>query len=130
MYFLFCVILCLIYVYMCTVLLPPGGYPIAVKYSYIISSGLPKNKSNVSKFIVHSVRFWDPRMHYKFWYIGSVLWKAWWRLNRVETCCHKNILYNKLLCSTEICTLYELDKHIRMTNVKLNVVISSICDLF
>jgi len=30
---LFCVVLCIVCVYMCTVLLPPGGYPIAVKYS-------------------------------------------------------------------------------------------------
>jgi len=50
---------------------------------------------------------WDPRMHYKFWYTGSVLWKAWWWLNTVKTCCHKNILCNKLLCLTEIYTLYE-----------------------
>jgi hypothetical protein len=32
MYCLFCVVLCIVFVYMCTVLLPPGGYPIAVKY--------------------------------------------------------------------------------------------------
>ena len=32
MYCLFCVVLCIICVYMCTVLLPPGGHPIAVKY--------------------------------------------------------------------------------------------------
>ena len=32
MYCLFCVVLCILCVYMCTVLLPPGGYPIAVKY--------------------------------------------------------------------------------------------------
>ena len=32
MYCLFCVVLCIVCVYMCTVLLPPGGYPIAVKY--------------------------------------------------------------------------------------------------
>jgi hypothetical protein len=51
--------------------------------------------------------FWDHRMHCKFWYIGSVLWKAWWWLNRAETCCHKNILCDKLLCLTEIYTLYE-----------------------
>jgi len=37
------------------------------------------------------VRIWDPRMHYKYWYLGSVLWKTWWWLNTVETCCHKNI---------------------------------------
>jgi hypothetical protein len=36
---LFCVILCIVCVYMCTEPLPPGGYPIAVKYiiSYIVS---------------------------------------------------------------------------------------------
>ena len=34
----FCVFLCIVCVYMCTELLPPGGYPIAVKHiSYIIS---------------------------------------------------------------------------------------------
>jgi hypothetical protein len=31
-YELFCVIPCIVCVCMCTVLLPPGGYPIAVKY--------------------------------------------------------------------------------------------------
>jgi len=30
--FLFCDVPCIICVYMCTVLLLPGGYPIAVKY--------------------------------------------------------------------------------------------------
>ena len=49
---------------------------------------------------------WDFRMHHKFWYIGSVLWKAWWWLSRVETCCNKNILCNKLLCLTETYTVY------------------------
>jgi len=28
----FCVVVCIVCVYMCTVLLAPGGYPIAVKY--------------------------------------------------------------------------------------------------
>jgi len=32
MYCLFGVVLCIVYVYMCTVLLPPGGYPTAGKY--------------------------------------------------------------------------------------------------
>jgi len=32
MYCLFCVVLCIVFVHMCTVLLPPGGYPLAVKY--------------------------------------------------------------------------------------------------
>jgi len=40
MYCFFCVVLCIVCEYMCTVLLPPGGYPIAVKYiiSYRIIS--------------------------------------------------------------------------------------------
>jgi hypothetical protein len=38
MYFLFCVVPCTVCVYMCTELLPPGDYLIAVKYiiSYYI----------------------------------------------------------------------------------------------
>jgi hypothetical protein len=37
MYYLVCVVVCTVCVYMCTVLLPPGGYPIAVNkiYHYI-----------------------------------------------------------------------------------------------
>ena len=34
MYCLFCVVLSIVCVYVCTVLLPPGGYPIAVKHIY------------------------------------------------------------------------------------------------
>ena len=30
---MFCVVLFIVCVYMCTVLLPPGGYPIVVKYN-------------------------------------------------------------------------------------------------
>jgi hypothetical protein len=38
MYCLFCVVLCIVCVQMCTVLLPPGGYPIAVnKYTVSFS---------------------------------------------------------------------------------------------
>ena len=33
MYCLFCDVLCIVFVYMCTEKLPPGGYPIAVKYT-------------------------------------------------------------------------------------------------
>jgi len=32
MYCLFCEVLCIVCVYMCTELLPPGGYTIAVEY--------------------------------------------------------------------------------------------------
>jgi len=37
MYCLFCDVLCIACVYMCTELLPPGGNPIAVKIYHIIS---------------------------------------------------------------------------------------------
>ena len=36
----FCVVLCIVCVYMCTELLPPGGYPIAVKYIISCFGGL------------------------------------------------------------------------------------------
>jgi len=51
MHCLFCV-LCIVCVYICTVLLPPGGYPIAVKYivSYIISSIFRPNCLNIYFF--------------------------------------------------------------------------------
>jgi hypothetical protein len=41
LYCLFCDVLCTVCVYMCTEQLPPGGYPIAVKYiiSYMIQGG-------------------------------------------------------------------------------------------
>jgi hypothetical protein len=74
------------------------------------------SKKQTQRIKIYSA-FWDPIMHYKFWHIGSVLWKAWWWLNRVETC-YEYVSCNKLLCLTEIYTLYELDKHIGMTNVK------------
>ena len=45
MYCLFCVILCIVCMYMCTELLPPGGYPIAVKY--IISYHIIQNCSEI-----------------------------------------------------------------------------------
>jgi hypothetical protein len=32
MWYLFCDVPCIVCVYMCTEQLPPGGYPIAVKY--------------------------------------------------------------------------------------------------
>jgi len=46
-------------------------------------------------------------MHYKCWYIGSVLQKAWWWLNRLETCCLECNYIIKCLCLTVICILYE-----------------------
>jgi len=41
MHCFFCVVLCIVCVYMCTELLPPGGYQIAVKYiiSYHMMAG-------------------------------------------------------------------------------------------
>jgi len=42
LYCLFCDVSCIVCVYMCTEQLPPGGYPIAVKYvSYHISLQFP-----------------------------------------------------------------------------------------
>jgi len=38
MYCLFCVVLCIVCVYMCTELLPSGDYPIAVKYIILYRS--------------------------------------------------------------------------------------------
>jgi len=49
MYCLFRVVLCTVCVYMCTELLPPGGYPIAVKYiiSYIQKTCQPAFSSSL-----------------------------------------------------------------------------------
>jgi len=58
MYCLFCDVLCIVCVYMCTVLLPPGGYPITVKHItrydriFLCSSTL----SNTSSFLTRSVQ--------------------------------------------------------------------------
>jgi len=46
MYYLFCVVIYIVCVYMCTVLLPPGGYPFAVN-KYIISYQYIASKSCV-----------------------------------------------------------------------------------
>ena len=54
------------------------------------------------------VSIWDSRMHYKCWYIGSVLQKAWWWLNRVESCYRVCNCIIKLLCLTGVCILYDI----------------------
>jgi len=53
MYCLFCDVLCIVCVYMCTELLPPGGYPIAVKY--IISYRIISYKSTPSSILGNSI---------------------------------------------------------------------------
>ena len=55
MYYLFCVVLCIVCVCMCTELLPPGGYPIAVKYiiSYPIFQSKSYRKSNRIFYVLH-----------------------------------------------------------------------------
>jgi len=50
---LFCVVLCIVCVYMCTVLLPLGGYPIAVN-KYIISSYHIISYHIISYHIIHT----------------------------------------------------------------------------
>jgi len=47
MYCLFCDVPCIVCVYMCTEQLPPGGYPTAVKYKYIIYQSDPKTSSQL-----------------------------------------------------------------------------------
>jgi hypothetical protein len=73
---------------------------------FLLHSGIPKGYNRLYiQYISTSVRgmclwhlylyltvpsilsLWDPRMHYKYWYIWSVLQKAWWWLSRVKTCC-------------------------------------------
>ena len=58
MYCLFCDVLCIVCVYMCTVLLSPGGYPIAVKYiiSYHIISSHLKDISDAELRTLYWVR--------------------------------------------------------------------------
>jgi len=45
MYCLFCLVLCIVCVYLCSKLLLPGGYPIAVKYVTSISGIVRLGKS-------------------------------------------------------------------------------------
>jgi hypothetical protein len=83
MYCLFCVVLCIICVYMCTELLPLGGYPIAVKYiiSYIsyITYHIPYIISYhiiyiISYHIIYHV------ISYNIYHITSHVW-AWLRIS-------------------------------------------------
>ena len=53
-YCLFYVILCIVCVYMCTVLLPPGGYPIAV--NIYISYAVMKENSHTFRFKKNKLR--------------------------------------------------------------------------
>jgi hypothetical protein len=61
MYCLFCVVLSIVCEYMCTGLLPPGGYSIAVTYiiSYIMSCHISYIKSYISYHIVsyHTISY-------------------------------------------------------------------------
>jgi hypothetical protein len=71
-YCLFCVVLCIVCVYMCTVLLSPGGYPIAVKYIivfHIISYHIIKlvqycNHSSLCNSLVSSNRWHGDRVKF------------------------------------------------------------------
>jgi hypothetical protein len=86
MYCLFCVILCIVHVYVCTELLPPGGYPTAVKYisHHIIAYGVnykpgaTRNFTEVAHYhltlhqksdIYHHTNVWDS--HAKLSYFHS-----------------------------------------------------------
>jgi len=55
MYCLFCVVLCIACVYMYTVLLPPGGYPVSVEY--IASYHMTKLKIDIRNYANASKRY-------------------------------------------------------------------------
>jgi len=48
-YVLFCDVLCIVCVHMCTVLMPPGGYPIADKY-IIYHKGIQGTEAQLHSF--------------------------------------------------------------------------------
>ena len=76
------------------------------KYSIVYTNQV-SDTCNFILTVPSIVSFWDPKMRYKCWYIGSVLQKAWWWLNRLETCCLECNYIIKCLCLTVICILYE-----------------------
>jgi 1,4-dihydroxy-2-naphthoate octaprenyltransferase len=52
--FLCCVVLCIVCVYICTELLPPGGYPIAVKFIILYKfNSFVQKQSVVAEIIIH-----------------------------------------------------------------------------
>ena len=53
MYCLFCVVLCIVCVYMCTELLPPGGYPVAVKYIISYKNFISYNARDMDDIELH-----------------------------------------------------------------------------
>jgi hypothetical protein len=75
-----------------------------------------------SSAILLLVRPWGlTRMHYKCWYIGSVLQKTWRWLNKVETCWLKCNYIIKLLCLTGICILYEIYKTLALLETSYRI---------
>jgi hypothetical protein len=99
MYCLFCVVLCIVYVYMCTELLPPGGYPIAVKYiiSYRIKRGMEKKKSvcnaligkpDAKRSLERCGPKWEDNIKKGLWNSDLEIWTGleWLRKKASKTC--------------------------------------------
>jgi len=83
MYCWFCVVLCIVCVYMCTELLSPGGYPIAVKYIISYHSVIPRLKPLNSTAGMHrrhifccTKRQWNWRL-WKIYPKVATLFIAW-----------------------------------------------------
>jgi hypothetical protein len=89
--------------------------------TYVESLSGLNNRSIVSTFIVHfgiPNAFEIPECTIKFDTLALFFGRPDDDSTEAETCRFKNILYNKMLCLTRFYTLYELDKHFEMTNVK------------
>jgi hypothetical protein len=93
-YCLFCVILYIVCVYMCTKLLPPNGYPIAVKYIislYHICRSFPQSLLVFSTSVLIQDTNTYRRLHrdsyHTFWWY--FFYERWFGIDvgKVEACC-------------------------------------------
>jgi len=60
-----------------------------ISHNYIPDRRILNMNNNFILTVLPIVSYCDPIMHYKCWYIGSLLQKAWWWLSTVGTCCCK-----------------------------------------
>jgi hypothetical protein len=77
LYCLFYVVLCIVCVYMCTVLLPPGGYPITVKYIIIIIIIIISTAPflYVFLFVSQTTSLWSASLLRFYTCVRSLLWR-------------------------------------------------------
>jgi hypothetical protein len=78
MYCLFYVVLCIVCVYMCTVLLPPGDYLIAVNKYYILPANLNPCFATFSCFLQN-----DPFPGYGHKWQRNIYYRLWNLLDRI-----------------------------------------------